>query len=129
MKQLKLKNRSITGLFSQNLKSPMWDLKGNKGFCSGRWGSSLSGLRTLDPPLGPPSTRAKICQCTYLKKMLCLKSYYFCKLGSHAKFHNPMITTSGRKVTGPERRGKNAVNSGLYILPAMRSICDIKTGD
>ena len=27
-----------------------------KKFCSCRWGSSLPGLRTLDPPIGLPST-------------------------------------------------------------------------
>ena len=30
-----------------------------RNFRSRRWGSSLTGLRTLDPPLGPPSTLAE----------------------------------------------------------------------
>jgi hypothetical protein len=34
-------------------------------------------------------------------------------LGAHAKFQNPTINPSGRKVTSAERGGeKNAVNSG-----------------
>ena len=45
------------------------------------------------------------------------KSYYFCELKPHAKFQNPTITPSGKKVTQAERekreeREKNAVNSG-----------------
>ena len=35
------------------------------------------------------------------------KSYYFCDLKPHAKFRNPTITPSGRKVCGGENRNKN----------------------
>ena len=39
-------------------------------FCSHRWGSSLPGLRTQDPPLGPPLTWAEIFRCTFLQSHL-----------------------------------------------------------
>jgi hypothetical protein len=35
-----------------------------------------------------------------------LESYYFCKLGAHAKSRNPTTTPSGRKGIGEERRKK-----------------------
>ena len=48
------------------------------------------------------------------------KSYFFCELKPHAKFRNPTITPSGRKVTQGERekkeRKKNAVNSE-HLVP------------
>ena len=34
------------------------------------------------------------------------KSYFFCELGPHTKFHNPRTTPSGRKVCDPERKKK-----------------------
>ena len=45
------------------------------------------------------------------------KSYFFCEVKPHAKFQNPTITPSGRKVTsGEEReREKNAINSGHFV--------------
>ena len=41
----------------------------------------------------------------------------FCELKPHAKFWNPTITPSGRKVTRrrEERRENNAVNSGHFV--------------
>ena len=45
---------------------------------------------------------------------------HVCELGAHAKFQNPTITTSGRKVTRGEKeeskKRKNAVYSGQYVL-------------
>ena len=42
---------------------------------------------------------------------------FFCDLKPHAKFQNPTITPSGRKVSvGEEEREKNAVNSG-HLVP------------
>jgi hypothetical protein len=43
---------------------------------------------------------------------------FCCELKPHAKFRNPTITPSGRKVTLEERRRrrKNAVNSGHLVL-------------
>jgi hypothetical protein len=43
---------------------------------------------------------------------------FFCDLKPHAKFRNPTITPSGRKVTvGEEReKSKNGVNSG-HLVP------------
>ena len=53
-----------------------------KKFLWRRWGSSLPGLRTFDPPLSPPLTQAEICWrmlkilspfqailCTFFKKI------------------------------------------------------------
>jgi hypothetical protein len=51
-----------------------------------------------------------------------LKSYLLCDLKPPAKFHNPMKSTSGRKVTWHKERKKerkkekNAVNSGHLVL-------------
>ena len=75
-----------------------------------RWGFSLTGLRKLDPPLGPPSTPAEFCWRTCLGEgqfwgspiLFYPKSYLFCDLKLHAKFQNPRTTPSGRKVTGGE---------------------------
>ena len=85
-------------------------------------GSSLSGLCTLNPPLGPPSTPAKKCRHTCLggefflaisgnsKHFLFYKKTHqilFCfALKPPAKFHNPRTTPSGRKVTQEEERKK-----------------------
>ena len=45
------------------------------------------------------------------------KSYFFGDLKPHAKFWNPMITPSWRKVSVGEReKRKNAVNSG-HLVP------------
>ena len=47
------------------------------------------------------------------------KSYFLGDLKLHAKFHNTMITSSGRTVTAAERkkeREKNDVNSG-HLVP------------
>ena len=55
------------------------------------WGSSLQGLRTLDPLLSPPSTPAVI---------------FWRELKPHAKFQNPMITPSGRKVSDGAKKEK-----------------------
>ena len=35
------------------------------------------------------------------------ESYYFCELGMHAKFQNPMVTPSGKKVTFRREIDKN----------------------
>ena len=50
------------------------------------------------------------------------KSYFFCELKPHAKFRNPTITPSGRKVTRrrEEREKNNAVNSG-HLVPWQRT--------
>ena len=53
----------------------------------------------------------------------------FLEIRIPCKISEPYDNHFWEKSNRPERRGKNAVNSGLYILPAMRSICDIKTGD
>jgi hypothetical protein len=46
-----------------------------------------------------------------------LPKSFFCEFKPHAKFRNPMITPSGRKVCAGERREKNnAVNSG-HLVP------------
>ena len=54
------------------------------------WGSLLPSLRTLDPPLGPPSTWAEIFQRT------CLQSYLLTSpptaKNSYPKFRNPKTT-------------------------------------
>jgi hypothetical protein len=73
-----------------------------------RWGSSLPGLRTLDPPLIPPSTPAEIFWriCLVPQIFVHPKSYFFCDLKPYAKFHNPTITPSGRKVTRQRERKK-----------------------
>ena len=52
---------------------------------------------------------------------LSLQILLFCDLKPHAKFHNPTITPSGRKVTEAEEERereekKNAVNSG-HLVP------------
>ena len=44
------------------------------------------------------------------------KSHFFCELKSHAKFQNPKITPSGRKVERKKDSEKNALNSG-YLVP------------
>jgi ribosomal protein L34 len=49
-----------------------------------------------------------------------LPQFIFFDLKPHAKFWNPMITPSGRKVTLSERRRKNAVNSG-HLVPWQRT--------
>ena len=59
------------------------------------WGSSLTGLYTLGPPLGPPSTLAEF----VLPQII-----FFCDLKLDAKFHTPRTTPSGRKVCGTEKR-------------------------
>ena len=49
------------------------------------------------------------------------KSYFFDDLKPHAKFQNPTITPSGRKVTWvKERKRNNAVNSG-HLVPRQRT--------
>ena len=48
---------------------------------------------------------------------------FFCDLKPHAKFWNPTITPSGRKVTGSEKKKKkrkNAINSG-HLVPWQRT--------
>jgi hypothetical protein len=40
----------------------------------------------------------------------------FCDLKPHAKFPNPLITPSGRKLMAAERRENNTVNTG-HIVP------------
>ena len=44
------------------------------------------------------------------------KSYFFCELGPHTKFHNPRTTPSGRKVCDPERKKEER-----KIMPNFRS--------
>jgi hypothetical protein len=41
------------------------------------------------------------------------KSYFFCDLKLHAKFHNNSTTPSGRKVCGTERKRKKKNKLGL----------------
>ena len=59
-------------------------------FCSPRCGSLLLGLRTLDPPLGPPSTWAEI------SRHMCLQSHLQTSpptpQKSYPKFRNPRTT-------------------------------------
>jgi hypothetical protein len=43
------------------------------------------------------------------------KSYLFCNLKPHAKFQNPTITPSGRKVTGAEREKKERKKTPLIV--------------
>ena len=69
-----------------------------------RWGSSLPGLRMLDPPLSPPSKPAEILRRMCLGLFLDPKSYFCCDLKHHEKFRNPTLIPSGRKVTTSERR-------------------------
>ena len=45
----------------------MWPIGKNINFRLRRWGSSLRGLRTLDPPPGPPSTWVEIVRRTCLQ--------------------------------------------------------------
>ena len=44
-----------------------------------------------------------------------LESLYCCELGAHAKFENPTITPSGRKVTQAVKSGYMAVESGYRL--------------
>ena len=48
------------------------------------------------------------------------KSYFFCDLKPHAKFQNPMINPSGRKVTQREREREIVINSGHLVPPTQR---------
>ena len=51
-----------------------------------------------------------------------IKSFFFCELEPHAKFHDPRTIPSGRKVRvgerKKERKRNNAVNSGHYVRTA-----------
>jgi hypothetical protein len=47
-----------------------WKLLCLQNFRSDQWGSSLAGLHTLDPPLGPASTWAEIFPCKQLPQPL-----------------------------------------------------------
>ena len=53
-----------------NVVSLLQDMKIIEKFPLAPMGSSLPGLRTLDPPLGPPSTPAKIFWHTCLQSQL-----------------------------------------------------------
>ena len=61
------------------------------------------------------------------------KSYFFYDLKPHAKFHNPTITPSGRKVTRrrEERREKreknNTDNSGHFVSVTAHATTQTKT--
>ena len=51
-----------------------------------------------------------------------LKSYYFCKLNSHATFHKPRTTPSERKLTGgEERKKKNNAVATTFCLQCRRA--------
>ena len=54
----------------------------------------LPDLRTLDPPLSPPLTQAEIFGA----------DLFFCELKPDAKFRNPMITPSVRKVSREKKK-------------------------
>ena len=73
-----------------------------------RWGSSLPGLRTLDPPRSPPSTPAEIVRCTCLQSHLQTSPPTPQK--SYLKFRNPRTTfenapLSAQKCHSAEGRG------------------------
>jgi hypothetical protein len=84
-----------------------------------RWGSSLPGLRMLDPPLCPPSTPVEVFWPTslgggvknlinFLSPNFCFtpKLIFFFFLKPHIKFQNPTITPSGGKVTRQKEKEK-----------------------
>ena len=64
--------------------------------------------------------RKYICRKYVVRNYVFPKSYFCCDLKPQAKFGNPKITRSGRKVTTSEEREreieKNAVNSG-HLVP------------
>ena len=90
-----------------------------------RRGSSLTGLRTLDPLLGPPSALAEFFRHMCLRgggsrSIFYPRSYFFCDLKLCAKFHNLRTTPSGKKVCGGEKKRKerkknNHKNSGHFV--------------
>ena len=74
----------LCGTFSSNQNGEQ------KEFRSCRWGSSIPGLRTRDPPLSPPSTLAEIF------RRMCLQSHLQTSppvpQKSYLKFQNPTTT-------------------------------------
>ena len=65
-----------------------------------RWGSSLPGLRTRDPPLGPPWTPAEICWRTCLQSHLQTSPPTYLK--SYLKFRNPRTTFENTPLFRPK---------------------------
>jgi hypothetical protein len=59
------------------------------------------------------------------KHFIWLEYYYFCELGTHAKFHDPWMMPSGRIVTvGTEREKKNIKKHGLpKLLCWLHTLC------
>jgi hypothetical protein len=45
------------------------------------------------------------------------KSYFLGDLKPHPKFHNPLVTPSGRQVTKAERKKKNVNGGHLVPMP------------
>ena len=103
-----------------------WQYK--QKICSRRWGSSLSGLRTLDPPLGPPSIWTEIFRCTCLQSHLqtCPPTHQ----KSYPKFWNPrkllkIPPFSAQKCHSAGGRGgpRLFLLNGILILILLRSPC------
>ena len=91
-------------------------------FCSRRWGSLLSGMRTLDPPLGSPSTWANFSRTKNLlprnSPQIFISNLIFLWIKRQAEFK----THSGRKVTRIESRWKfplAPIGSSLRSLSAL----------
>ena len=86
-------------------------------FCSRQWGSLLSGMRTLDPPQGSPSTWAHFSQTENLlprnSPQIFISNLIFLWIRRHAEFK----THSGRKVTRIESRWKYSTGTDWVLAP------------
>ena len=92
-----------------NFMSKIWNV-----FRSRRWGSSLPGLNTLDPPFGAPSTWAEIFRRTCLQSNLQTSPPTPQK--SYPKFRNPRTTFENTPLCPPKYSIVRGVGGSQILL-------------
>ena len=111
-------------IVGRGYKRNLWNNRINNciNFRSRRWGSSLPGLRTLDPPLSPPLTWAEIFWCAFLQSHLQTSPPTPQK--SYPKFRNPRTTFGNTPLCLPNYSIVRGVPEFVFPLESL-SFCKL----